>query len=439
MGTIDPAVLLDLGFQLSFAATAGLILLGAHLTPAWRGLPRGLASGFGLTLAAQIMTLPIVVHDFHSISIAAPLANVLIGPALPLLMGSAIVPVLLGAVPGAGPLLATPSWLLSRYVLAVVGWVAQLPGATITTGSLPLWAVFAAYILMLLPLALAHGVGPKRSSGGRWPVGIALAGGVIGLILVGQLASLRSGPSGQLRAVFFDSAAAGLSLIETPSGRRLLLGSAGSVLAANALAERLPLFDRTVDLVVVTRAGERDLDGLAAIVNRFPIGLVLQPEAGRGVAWSTWTAALGQRGIPVINASQGLALELEDARLEVDSVANDDERLPALTLRLQFGSLDLLIAGHSWQGTPDEERRTVVRLAPELSPARAWSGLLAEGADRLAIVGGRRASSGSGSPAHFSLAGGDVVELRSDGVQTRVWRAPCQPDMETCSWPPEAS
>src|SRR5262249_14488045 len=53
MGAFDPGVLLDLGFQLSFASTLGLIVLGKHLTPSWRRLPRGLAAAFAPTLAAQ--------------------------------------------------------------------------------------------------------------------------------------------------------------------------------------------------------------------------------------------------------------------------------------------------------------------------------------------------------------------------------------------------
>ena len=437
MGAVDPPVIRDLGFQLSFGATAGLVLLGGRLTPTWRRLPRALATALGLTLAAELFTLPLVLHTFHALSLVAPVANVLIAPVLPPLMGCAVLALVAAWLPGLGPLVAGPAWLLGHYVLAVIGWAANLSFARLATGSLPLWGLLAAYGFILAPLGLEH-LGARLA----WPKGVArgrlgLTAGLFGLAAVAHLASARAGPGDQLRVRFFDSAGDGLSLLETPSGRRALLGSASSPLAAAALAEQLPLLDRAIDLLVVTRAGERDLDGLAEIARRYPIALVVQPSTGRGESWSRWRGLLAERSIPIVAASPGLAVDLGDgARLEVDDLAEADaDRPPTLSLRLLFGILDLRVVGGATRAPFDDELTAVVRLAPELSLTRELRRQLPLASDRGVVVGGRGAAPNEPASPQFRLTGSDVVELSSDGAQTRLRRAGCQEASEPCSWP----
>jgi competence protein ComEC len=437
MGAVDPPVIRDLGFQLSFGATAGLVLLGGRLTPTWRRLPRPVVTALGLTLAAEIFTLPLVLHTFHTLSLVAPVANVLIAPAIPPLMGCAVLAAVASWLPVLGPLVAWPAWLVGHYVLAVIGWTAGLPSARLATGSLPLWGMLAAYGFVLAPLGLEYlGGRLERPRGAAWGR-VGLVASLFGLVAVAHLASARSGPSDQLRVRFFDSAGDGLSLLETPSGRRALLGSAGSPLAAAALAEQLPLLDRAIDLLVVTRAGERDLEGLAEIARRYPIALVLQPSTGRGESWSRWTGLLAERSIPIVVASSGLALELGDgAHLEVDDLAEADaDRPPNLSLRLLFGSLDLRLVGGATRAPFGDELTAIVRLAPELGLTRELRRQLAPASDHAAVVGGRATAANEHALVQFRLTGSDVVELWSDGAQTRLRRAGCQEASEPCSWP----
>ena len=82
---IDPATVNDVGFQLSVAATAGLLVwsaragawFDAHLprrTPAW------LRESLAVSTAAQAATLPLILFHFASLSLVSPLANLLIAP-----------------------------------------------------------------------------------------------------------------------------------------------------------------------------------------------------------------------------------------------------------------------------------------------------------------------------------------------------------------------
>src|SRR5687767_13058906 len=60
----EPAALLDIGFQLSCAATAGLILLAPRLTERLQclRLPKLVAIAAATTLAAEIATFPLILH-----------------------------------------------------------------------------------------------------------------------------------------------------------------------------------------------------------------------------------------------------------------------------------------------------------------------------------------------------------------------------------------
>ena len=80
----SPLSAFDLGFRLSVAAVAGLVLL-ARLGTSWiePALPRrvrGLAEPISLTLAATLSTLPLTVPTFQMLSLVAPVANMVVGP-----------------------------------------------------------------------------------------------------------------------------------------------------------------------------------------------------------------------------------------------------------------------------------------------------------------------------------------------------------------------
>ncbi|MBI2589766.1 ComEC/Rec2 family competence protein [Candidatus Berkelbacteria bacterium] len=87
----------DISFQLSFAAVAGLFIFTPVFLkwlPAWSG-----REYLAPTLAAELATLPIILYYFNEVSIVAPLANVLVLPFVPALMGLGFLALILGWLP----------------------------------------------------------------------------------------------------------------------------------------------------------------------------------------------------------------------------------------------------------------------------------------------------------------------------------------------------
>ena len=78
----DPRIVSDVGFQLSVAATGGLLAWGPRLQHliggrAPRRAPGWLVESAAVSLAAQAATLPLILLHFGRLSLVSPLANLL--------------------------------------------------------------------------------------------------------------------------------------------------------------------------------------------------------------------------------------------------------------------------------------------------------------------------------------------------------------------------
>ncbi|MGE5123384.1 MAG: ComEC/Rec2 family competence protein, partial [Acidobacteriaceae bacterium] len=152
MAVITPTVLWDVSFQLSFAATLGILLYAEPMTDwfiriAAKFMPSDRAeklSGpvgeyFLITLAAQLTTLPLMAYYFKRISLSTFVANPLILPVQPPLMVLGGLAVLIGAViQPLGQLFAWAAWPFAVYTIRVVEWLAGIPQGYFALGQIGL-------------------------------------------------------------------------------------------------------------------------------------------------------------------------------------------------------------------------------------------------------------------------------------------------------------
>jgi competence protein ComEC len=117
---LDPLVIFDLGFQLSFSATAGILLLYSKIRPYFKKLSF-IGDDLSTTLAAQVFVLPIIYFNFKQISVVSPLVNALVLWTIEPLMelGGLIASLGLFSQPLA-QLIAYPAWLLLTIFVKIV-------------------------------------------------------------------------------------------------------------------------------------------------------------------------------------------------------------------------------------------------------------------------------------------------------------------------------
>jgi len=189
---VRPGWLLDVGFQLSVAATAGL-LLSARPQEQWLAawMPRWLAAAVAVPLAASLWTLPLQLLHFGALPLYTVPANLLVAPLLtPLTLGAMAMAVAAVLLPPLVPLLAWPLVALTQLLLALVTLLSALPLAQVQLGRCPppLVAVLAVGLLPWLVPRWWH-----RRAWGALLVGAAMGSHLL-LLRGDHLLALREGP-----------------------------------------------------------------------------------------------------------------------------------------------------------------------------------------------------------------------------------------------------
>jgi predicted membrane metal-binding protein len=160
MSLIDPFILWDTGFLLSFLGTLGIVLLTPffqRLLAPIEHLPFGhfITEIIAITLAAQVATLPIFAVTFETISFIAPIANMLTVPLLSTL-------IFLGVLISATGLLLLPLALLCGwvtypllwYMTKIVTWCTNIPGAYISVGTISSSLAWGYYLLLTIGVSI---------------------------------------------------------------------------------------------------------------------------------------------------------------------------------------------------------------------------------------------------------------------------------------------
>jgi competence protein ComEC len=334
MAVANPNTLWDVGFQLSFAATLGLILYAQPLQD-WftrllaRRLPLGTAqnisalvsSAMFFTLAAQLTTLPVMAWQFRRVSLVSLVANPFILPVQPAVMVLSGLAVLLSFIYlPLGQVVAWVAWPFAAYTDRAVEFFNRIPHGVIILGDFSsLFVVLFFGILFVLTFG-----GTRVKKAGRFvfaPIVIITALGVI--VFLVWSAFFRT-PDGRLHLTFLDVGSADAVLIQTPSGRSILVngGPSPSKLTA-ALGPRLSVFDRRIDWLVVASTQEQQVAALPRILDRFPVGSVLwSGNLDASFSAEDLDRWLADSSTPVVPAYAGAELDLGDgARLTVRMVS----------------------------------------------------------------------------------------------------------------------
>ena len=334
MAAVTPNVLWDVGFQLSFAATLGMILYAGAFQDWFTGLlarrmpsasVRKVAGAVGayilFTLAAQLTTLPIIAYQFGRISLVSLLANPFIlpvQPAVEVLSGLALL-LSLVYLP-LGKLAGWLAWPFAAYTDRAVEFFNRLPHGVIVLGEFSFLFVLLFYAI-LFSVTFARLQLHQRLRAVLVP-SVILA--ILGIYMFLAWSAVFVVPDGRLHLTFFDVGSADAILIQTPTGRSLLVDGGQSPSAlADALGRRLSPFDRRLDWLVVASPQEQQLAALPRDLDLFPPDHVLwagSPDASYSAEQINFW--LTNRATPVTPASPGTALDLgRGATLKVSSVS----------------------------------------------------------------------------------------------------------------------
>jgi competence protein ComEC len=363
---LNPYTLWDVGFQLSFAATLGMVLYTRSLENALQtflegwlkpehaaALVRWSSESLLVTIAAQLVTVGVTVSAFQRLSLVSLLTNLLILPVQLYIMLFGGVSLLVGLVfvPMA-QLIAWIAWLFLAYTTTVVELLARLPNAAIALGRVTLPVIWAYYAGMTAVTWWLRSTDAERQRVVKWvkalnPTVVITLLAIAGLIVLASIAT----PDGRLHVTFLDVGAGEAVLIETPRGRQVLVdGGEDSARTLAQVGRQLPFWDRSLDMIVLTSPDKERLAGLVAVLKRYQVGIVVTgAETSSGTYYAEWERLLMERDQDestvltiVANAGNRWALE-EDVLLDV--LWPPAEEQGSLVLQVTYGSTRLLLPG----------------------------------------------------------------------------------------------
>lgn len=353
----SPRALFDIGFQLSFAATWGLLYLSPILQRRFSWMGARLSVAAGVTLAAQIAVAPLLAAHFQTLPVAGLLANVLALPLIALLVpaGFALIPLIV-LVPSLGA-----SFLaLLRPGLQVVLWLGQWFG-TLSWASIPTPPVSGEmaflFILMLL--------GGAAIGSGAWAPsrGLRLAASALAVLVLGVWYGQASQPPSRLTVTVLDVGQGDAILIQSPAGRAVLIDGGGEVGPTRSgwdvgRMRVVPALRRAgvrrLDLMLLSHPHEDHVGGLPAVMENFPVGLVLDPgvahpspsyirllrsvEAGR-VPYRTARAGM------LIDLGAGVSFTIVYPPEPIPAIDGDPVHAGSVIVRLAMGQAAMLLTG----------------------------------------------------------------------------------------------
>ena len=323
MTIIDPNTLFDVGFQLSFVATLGLMIYARPFAHATEKLLTRLFSNtlarqivgvvndaVLVTLAAQVATLPLLMAYFRQLSLVALITNPLVLPAQTGVMVFGLIALGAGLIfVPIGQVLAWLAWLFLAWTLNVIQLFASMPNAAIPLDYIsPLWIVAYYGLLLGTTWYLKRPIDqrPTKIRQLLTKRNLIVSGG-LAAVLIGVAVSWQ--PDRQLHVIALDVENHPV-LVQTAEGRTILIGGSSSpsgLLAA--VGGQLPFWKREIDLLIVPRADAAELNGLLGILDRYRVKQVVAVEVPiTNRAGDEWRTTLQKAGLQPIEP-QSLKVE----------------------------------------------------------------------------------------------------------------------------------
>ncbi len=392
MVLVDLGLLEEVSFQLTFVAMVGLLLLGPWFRAGglrlvaryWEpgGIPGGivkfLVEASAISLAVILATFPIIGFNFHFLSPVGLPATVLALPVLPMVLVSSFAVAVAGIFSEtAGQILAWGTWPWLSWMTGVIRIFAWVPGLKVYVGPAYIYAMLFYYAILLIFLWLARWMWPRalvQSELPEFPTLRATAKptlttllhqkrtiflALVAILAIGVLSVAALQPDERLRVTVLDVGQGESILIQTPDRLTILVdGGPRPDTLVLELGQRLPHWQHSVDLVVLTHPDSDHLSGLTGLLDRYDVDHVIQCGAGCNTAGNeadflSWMALLGRNGLSPLEAQagtrvllgEGIGLRVLHPPPQPLGGTSADANNNSVVLRLEYGNVSFLFTG----------------------------------------------------------------------------------------------
>lgn len=342
----DPRSVFDIGFQLSFASVASILIYISLFQDRMEKIHWFVRGPIATSLAVQIIPLPIAAASFHALPLAAPIANLVAIPVLAAVLWLCFVTALLSFVWMPAAQIAGYATLLP---IELIRWIAEAGSSLrplskiMTTPTLHAWAMYW-IAAALLAATLVASKDLRKSM-------IILSFTAIAFSFV-FWRPLRYEPE----VVMLDVGHGDATFIRTTTGETMLIdGGDASEFSDRGRQIVAPfLWARGItrlDAVMASHTDRDHLGGLLYIVDNFDVGAAIlgAVESDRPLEHE-FLKRCAEREIPVLRVKRGDTLQLGSTAFPIFHPIPDwsATTLPndlSIVTKVDFGSESILFTG----------------------------------------------------------------------------------------------
>lgn len=417
---LNPANLLSIGFQMTFAATLSIILFYPKIIPFLPKLPFRLSEIFALGFTAQIGVLPIVALAFNRITFSALILNFAAIPLVGLIMACGYIFLVLMML---SPLLANRlagfiDFLVS-YLISTSHILDPIPGLSFRIPTPPPWMVCGYFITLGFLLV------PHKIKG----IKIVTTAGFFVFFLLLVIHPFPS-HSKTLRLTFIDVGQGDSILVEFPGTKKMLIDGGGTPQDTFDIGDRVVspfLWEKGIKKIhylVLTHAHPDHMHGLRAVARNFKIQEFWEAFSPRD---NPAYEELKKRLPPSTTSRRmfkGQRENIDGVKIEIlnppksDPVVSKILNDQSIVLKISYGQTSFILTGDIGKDVEEELIRSPVLLQCDVMKSPHHGSDSSSSAEFLAAIAPRYLILTVGAGNRYGLPDPEVIDrYRETGAQ----------------------
>lgn len=309
---INPYSFLDIGFQLSFGGTIGIVLMYNNLIKRFKtnGKLKGyIVSSICVSVCANLIIIPIIAFNFNTVSLTFWISNLLAGPFLGVIIILGFCVYLLSFVifPVA-KIISIPLKYLIYTLLVIVKYCSKIPFSSITIRTPYIFEILIYYIVLYLVFNYAK-IKPYFKK-------LVV---VIMIVILITNSCIYIQNHGKMIIYFIDVGQGDSTLIRTAKNKTILIDGGGSENSSFDVGEKtlLPyLLDRKItvlDYVVISHFDTDHCGGILYLMEHIKVkNIIISKQGKESSNYNKFKNIVLDKGISVIFVKKGDKIKIDN-------------------------------------------------------------------------------------------------------------------------------
>ncbi len=352
----NPVSLLDVGFQLSFVTTFGLIFAIPRFSVKLKNLPPWFSSTIFVTLIAQIFASPLLVFYFNNLPLYSLFANIFILPLVSVITFAGFLSGILALLPETNLIILIFAKILGPILIGInqiAEFFSNLPDSLIYVKQISVFSVILAYIFIIFFILLIE-------NGFKNKFFMAVSFASLGMFLFLNINFL---PQKNLDITFFNVGNSDAILVKLPNGKQFLVDTGranpyGASSGKTIITEYLKSTGNSkLEAIILTHPDADHIGGCLDILKFTKPQKIYQTTTTKGTKTVTELENyLAKNNLNVQSISQNSCLNLDldkNVKIKLYAPKGSTQNSNSLITYIEDGNFSALLMGDNEKDTSD--------------------------------------------------------------------------------------